>query len=248
MRLSTITAARPKIDFAEKVILFSAFAFFYGALYQYPNLFPPFEPVYLPLTWIDRAMPFWPWTFLIYVSDYLFALSVVLWVRDPADFYRLTRRIFIGLGLGGFFFFFLPTIYPRPEYPTDQPAILQWILDGIRQGDRPTNCFPSMHCAFTAIAFLSVPSRNRWVIGFFALWALGIFASTMTTKQHYFVDILGGVGVGWVAVRLEPRWERRMRSFADRHRHRLAWVHALRDESLSAKKKTTLDETRKRKH
>ncbi len=76
----------------------------------------------------------------------------------------------------------------------------------LRASDSPSNCFPSMHVALawsiglTWICYL----QNRWAQAGVLLWALGVSVFTLTTKQHYIVDVPAGfiVGAGaWYIVR-----------------------------------------------
>jgi hypothetical protein len=71
--------------------------------------------------------------------------------------------------------------------------------------DAPTNCFPSLHVGFTTLAVLSVGSRLRL---FYGLWALAVFASVITTKQHYLWDIGGGVFCALLGSALDTRLEK----------------------------------------
>ena len=73
--------------------------------------------------------------------------------------------------------------------------IVAFTMALINVADTPMNCFPSMHVALTGVAAWSVRNRGPKVVSLFCLWSLAIFASTMTTKQHYFFDIVGGLGV-----------------------------------------------------
>ena len=104
---------------------------------------------------------------------------------------------------------FFPTTYPRPVYLPQSNSIIQLAMDMVAAGDMPTNCFPSMHVALTAICAWNLRRKSRLLYGSFAAWAILIFLSTMTTKQHYFVDILGGIGVLVTVAALETAYARR---------------------------------------
>lgn len=65
----------------------------------------------------------------------------------------------------------------------------------------PYNAFPSLHVAITTV----------WVIGFWKIrselfkpvlvWGILIIISTVLTKQHYFLDVLSGLVLGFVSFR-----------------------------------------------
>src|SRR6185436_14225959 len=75
-----------------------------------------------------------------------------------------------------------------------RPAVDSAAFDGLWLFDVPENCFPSLHVSLAIIAAAYWP-RARW-IGI--AWAIAIAVSTMTTKQHYFVDVAGGIAMGFL--------------------------------------------------
>lgn len=179
----------------NKLLMFCLFMLAYTVLYIYPNFRPPFPPFYLPLFAIDQAVPLIPWTFLVYTSDYLLVLAVIIMIQDAEAFRAFSRKCFEVLILCGVFFIFFPTRYPRPGYPEVSNPLIAFVMGLINVADTPLNCFPSMHVALTGVSAWCVRNRSPKVVFLFTLWSLAIFASTMTTKQHYFLDIVGGVGV-----------------------------------------------------
>jgi membrane-associated phospholipid phosphatase len=61
--------------------------------------------------------------------------------------------------------------------------------------DTMVNALPSMHVAHTCLAAVALGSRNRlWRI-IAPMWAAMIIASTLTTKQHYAIDLPGGMAL-----------------------------------------------------
>jgi len=181
--------------YGYKFFLLMLFAAAYGICYVIPNFWPPFPPVQLPRLPIDYWVPFLPWTFTIYLSDYLLAFFVILLLRDIPSFNSYTRMMFTQLFLCGMFFFFFPTTYPRPVYPDHPSAFIRFLLNLVAVADTPNNCFPSMHVSITGISTWAIRHLDPRLYFAFWIWSIGIFISTLTTKQHYFVDILGGLGI-----------------------------------------------------
>lgn len=160
---------------------------------------PFFAPVRLPLTELDRAIPFLPWTVWIYssMSQAIFAA----WVLVPNV--RMAWRFLVAMTIAAvicwFFFAFFPTTYPRELFPlplTVDSSVLE--LANVRRLDDPSNCFPSLHVALACCVALTMlefdlgwPARATIV-----LWCISINLSTLTTKQHYVADVLGGLVVG----------------------------------------------------
>jgi len=178
-----------------KLALSALYCVVYSALYLYPNYFPSAVPVRLPLLTIDTAIPLVPWSFIVYLSDYVLAAIALVTIRDVGRFNAFARHAFGTLIVCGFFFAFFPTTYPRPEYPETSNALVAVAMWMVRSADTPNNCFPSMHVATTCMAAWSLRHHGARVTLAVTLWAVLIMASTMTTKQHYFVDILGGFAV-----------------------------------------------------
>ncbi|MBI4404481.1 MAG: phosphatase PAP2 family protein [Deltaproteobacteria bacterium] len=186
-----------------KLLMFGLFTVAYGVMYVFPNLHPKWQPQFLPLLALDYWVPFLPWSFFIYMSDYILFLLVLIQLDDQESFNPFARMAFAVLLICGSFFIFYPTTYPRPLYPTVENPALQFVLNLISAADTPNNCFPSMHVSLTGIAAWSMRAKGpRWHFLFW-VWSVAIFASTMTTKQHYFLDVLGGLCVIGTVVSLE---------------------------------------------
>lgn len=184
--------------------LFSLYALAYVLLYVLPNMRPFFEPVYLSLWALDESVPLIPWTFVVYISDYILVMSVVFILKDRSDFNSLGRLVFTGFLICGLFFILYPTRYPRPVYPQVDNPLVAFAMGLISNLDKPNNCFPSNHVVMTGLAVWSLRKRTR-LFFWYTLWATAIFLSTLTTKQHYFIDVLGGIGIVGLVAWLEYR-------------------------------------------
>ncbi|GAK55644.1 hypothetical protein U27_02478 [Candidatus Vecturithrix granuli] len=188
-----------------KLRLVGLYVLAFGVFYLYPNLFPLFEPVYLPLLAIDVNIPLVPWTFLIYVSDYVLILLVVILLKEREQFVSFARMAFGVLVGCGLFFLFFPTVYPLPPYPDVDNLMVAAVMKFIQIVDQPRNCFPSMHVALTSVSSWAMRSFGRKVHLIFWIWTFMIYVSTLTTKQHYALDIVGGMGVMLIMILLEKR-------------------------------------------
>jgi len=199
--------SRAPFDVAKRVVMWlvSGVAILVG--YGWAKLEPFGAPVHLTLTPLDAAIPLVPWTVWIYGSGTKMALLAWLSVPD-----RLAaRRLFFSLVLAAMvcwvFFFAWPTTYPRELWPLpDGDSVTLLEFADLRQADSPSNCFPSQHVALAwALALCWVDwTRRRWVKAGVLAWALAVSVCTLTTKQHYLVDIPGGVvaGIGaWWVIR-----------------------------------------------
>lgn len=188
-----------------KLFVLLLFVVAYCGFYVFPNLYPTSPPAFLPLMPVDVAIPLLPWTFIVYTSDYLLTALVIWIIKDEARFNRLARMSFSGLIAAGTFFLVFPTRYPRPIYPAVDNPMVQFFMNLISKADSPNNCFPSMHVAMTGIATWNLRERPK-LFFLFSIWALLIFVSTLTTKQHYVIDIFGGIAVIFLAMGIEYAW------------------------------------------
>lgn len=180
--------------------LFSwAVVFFFA--YSIPNRLHLFTPEYLKFTYIDLVVPIVPWTVLIYISEYIFFYVAYLMIRDEQNYNRYLWSIGFVEAISVIFFIFFPTTYPRADFPipAGTPEIFALPFRVLRIVDDPSNSFPSLHvsaCFVTAFIFLK---EARWKFLFFVIWATLISISTLTTKQHYFLDVVAGFALAMVA-------------------------------------------------
>lgn len=164
--------------------------------YQLTNRFHLFEPRLLPFDWVDNIMPFWPWTVWIYFTEYLiFIVSWVMLQKHENRTKYFYAYIFV-LATSVLTFIFYPVTFPRADFPLTgfDPGITTFAFHYFRTHlDSPANCLPSLHVSSCYLAAFSMLPESRRRFWFFFIWATAVAISTMTTKQHYFVDV-------WTAV------------------------------------------------
>lgn len=173
-------------------------------VYLTTNHYHWYEPRPLPFTWVDIHAPFYPTTVWIYLSEYpLFAITYFL-IKDMKRLNRFFYAMAAMQLVNGLIFTFFPTTYPRHAFPLPESldAVTAFAFNWLRVADSPANCFPSLHVSgifLNAFAFWG-ESRRKFALFFF--WGLLICISTLTTKQHYFADIVGGLvlamGTHWL--------------------------------------------------
>lgn len=169
----------------------------------------PIHPVtVMPLTAIDRWIPFQPPMLIAYFSlwFYVGVAPGFLWRFKELVVYGLWS---VALCLCGLAFFYLwPTAVPTlMRSTTDFPGFE--MLEGI---DAAGNACPSMHVAiamFTAVYLhdllrhLRVPPVWRLLN---AAWFVAIAYSTLAVKQHVVIDVLAGGVLGAVFALAALRW------------------------------------------
>jgi membrane-associated phospholipid phosphatase len=115
-----------------------------------------------------------------------------------------TRKIAIvtigTIALCGTIFLLLPLTIERP--PVVSASASDRLLSWLYATDRPINLFPSMHVALAYLfACVVGQERPRWRISMI-VWATLIAVSTLFTRQHYAIDVIGGLVVAWAAWRI----------------------------------------------
>jgi hypothetical protein len=200
-------AAVPPGEFFQRLWKVVALTTVLYVPYVLSNHFPVFTPRELPLSALDAAIPFWTWTvvpyFLLIGGMYLPAL-----VADRRIFTTAMLAILIGVVLNNLVFFLWPTTYPRPlAEPSDSlhAALYQFLI----AVDTPGNCFPSAHITAPAIGCWALAQqfrRWRWLIYLiFIPFALSI----LTTKQHYTLDLIGGLATAGIGLLIAHKLTKR---------------------------------------
>jgi len=190
MRISLPILVHKEHRLRTGVLIFGAAAI----LYLTSNQFHIFRPRLLPLSRIDIAVPFVPLTVWLYVSEFVYAVVIYCSFRDTVNLNKCVYAVFSLLVTCVLVFWLWPTAFLRDLFPLPanlDPVTLA-VFTALRRADSPSNCFPSFHVGsvFLACFILSNESRRKFL--FFLVWATAISLSTLTAKQHYFVDVVSG--------------------------------------------------------
>lgn len=167
------------------------------------------EPIHLDRSFVDEWIPFLEWTIWVYLSEYLF-LILAIWCsaddrRRSDTAYGLVLAAMIGLVI----FTLLPTSVMRQSPDLAGTTGLLWRF--LFAVDTTANALPSLHVANTCLAAIALSSRRGpWQISVL-VWAAMIILSTLTTEQHYAIDVLGGLmlaAICFVLVRFGVEYRR----------------------------------------
>jgi membrane-associated phospholipid phosphatase len=162
-------------------------------LYLGTGLMPLRVPVALPLVPLDARIPFLPWTMWVYLSQFLFLALGIGVLRTTSVINRVWYAMCLATLLSSGVFLCYPMTYPRQPAPTTGVTaaafrLLYWL-------DPTSNYFPSLHVALACLMAWGLVQEHK-PLGYAAVcWALLICLSTLTTKQHYTVDVLAGFAV-----------------------------------------------------
>ncbi|MDZ4075389.1 MAG: phosphatase PAP2 family protein [Hylemonella sp.] len=164
----------------------------YFFLLRYPHA----QVSTMPLTWLDRAIPMQGWAWVPYLSLWFYTCL------SPALMPNLRQLVYYGLSVGSTClvglacFYFWPTSVPAFERP---PGSALAMLEGV---DTAGNACPSLHVAIAVFSAIWLHHQLRAVgvgrvwLALNWLWCVVIAYSTLATKQHVVLDVVGGVLLG----------------------------------------------------
>lgn len=186
----------------------------------------------VPAVPLDGAIPLEPAWVFVYVSQWVFSFLPVFVVRGT-ELRRRAVRAFLAIVVVSYAGFLLyPTLAPRPEaIPGD--GFASWALRYVYGVDPPTNCFPSLHVAYSVLAALTAYRVHRGVGALALGWAGVIALSTLFTKQHYVLDVVAGIALAVGAWALFIRGYRRADAIDGERRRTprralvVVWLYAL---------------------
>ncbi len=192
----------------NKIFIGVAWFIIAASLYLSSNHVHFFDPHFLPMSWMDSGIPFIPQTVWIYLSEYVFFYSIYLICKDIVNLNRYIYS-FMALQLVSVLIFWLwPTTYPRDAYPLVQDSmdrVTYFVFNSLRQTDSPANCAPSLHVSSVYLSSFLFLKEQKEKFKWFFLWGTLIAISTLTTKQHYVIDVVTGfmmaVGVFWLFIK-----------------------------------------------
>lgn len=162
-------------------------------IYMLAGRFHLREPARLEPWAIDRAIPLIEWTVFLYLSQFVFLALCIYALKET----RTISRTLYSLGLASLLSFIVFTVYPTslPRTFSVTGGLTAAGFDALYWMDTDSNCFPSLHVALAGLAAMGVAEQNRRLGAAAIIWAALIALSTMTTKQHYLIDVLGGLAV-----------------------------------------------------
>ncbi len=144
----------------------------------------------------DRMIPFFAPSAAVYLGCYLFwAVNYILIARQSKEeVCRFFAADFLSRLVCLFFFLVFPTTNVRPELEPDGfwNQVMLWVYSV----DAADNLFPSIHCLVSWFCYIGIRGREDlpvWYRRFSCVMALLVCASTLTTKQHVLVDVVGGI-------------------------------------------------------
>jgi hypothetical protein len=160
-------------------------------LYFYPQRYyknKPHKKIYeIPETVVDRYIPKITWTVYIYNFLYYFSFGVLLiFIKSYKEFVYLCFRALLLLVSLFVFFMLIPNKLHESTRDTNET---NHFLKLTQSCDDLMNAFPSAH---VAIAVFIAFEMKKYIGNIAYIFPLVIAASCLCTKQHYFIDCVGG--------------------------------------------------------
>ncbi len=186
------------------------FVFFIGYFYVQGN--PVFPPTVMPLTALDRLIPFQPYALGAYLSLWIYVGAGPGLQRTRAEI--LTYTMWMGAlcltGLG--IFYLMPTQVPLRTTDISDSALMALI----QRLDAAGNACPSMHVAVAVFTAIRVGEVLRSIGSPVLLRLLNaaccvlICYSTLAVKQHVVLDVMAGALLGAIFAALSMRSRRNL--------------------------------------
>ena len=161
-----------------------------------------------PIMPIDNYVPFVGWSFIVYLTLYLYYPAAAWFGRVDEqrirEMFAFHQALFVMTWVVNLIFIVIPTkIYIRNQIPSDVRSGEGfwgfWYGDVMHNTDMPYNAWPSLHVVQSLMIVLLL---RRWKVIYglkeFMIWIawVGLCISVMTTKQHFFWDLVTGIITG----------------------------------------------------
>ena len=147
----------------------------------------------------EESIPFLPWTFFIYISDYLLPAVAFFMVREKKELKGMFLAYGLAIVIHGVFWAVYPVHYLlRPDLGAHPAGLLKVIARFYALDTPAVNCFPSLHVTYAFLSYFVFRRHgSRAAPAVFILVVL-ISLSTLTFKQHYVADVLGGMVIAYL--------------------------------------------------
>jgi len=161
---------------------------------------------------LDSWIPFIPVTIIFYVTIYFFWLPPIISKNVSVRQYaRIITAVAMAFAITFILHIIVPAAYPRPSLPDGQEyGWMRSLVKKVYAIDLPNNTFPSSHVvAAVTLTIMAYPYLKKKAFTAYASWGALISLSTLTVKQHYFIDVIVAVLVSilsaWLVKRFWPR-------------------------------------------
>ena len=148
---------------------------------------------------LDDRLPLLPGMIIVYFSYYLMFFIGSLVLVFSKQFWSFITAMIIVQALGDLFWWLFPNGVKRPEVK-GKNIMSRWLKQLYRLDQYDGNAAPSAH-VFHALIIGHFLARlwPQWSLLIY-IWVGLIMASTVLIKQHYVLDVLGGMLVAAIGL------------------------------------------------
>ena len=168
----------------------------------------------MPVLALDRWLDFEFAAMPLYLSLWVYLSLGPALLPDRRALLRYGVACLFVATVGLTLFLFWPTKVPPLSAALAAEVANHAGMTMLRGVDMSGNACPSLHVAFAVFAAaglareLHAIGAPTWVRALSTLWCAGIVYSTLATRQHVVLDVLGGTLLGAFAAVLLAAWER----------------------------------------
>ncbi len=149
-------------------------------------------------------IPIWVVPYVLCYPFWLFGIAWAILKLEDRDFRAFTAAALFTVGIGNLTFIFFPTYVDLPVIAGND--VFSETLRAIQIAGGTHAALPSAHNFITMLLCASAARlypRLRWLwIGIVVTVAL----STLFTGQHYILDVVAGLALGWAGFRFGLWW------------------------------------------
>jgi fatty acid desaturase/membrane-associated phospholipid phosphatase len=144
----------------------------------------------MPMTFLDRMIPFVPSFVVFYLSFFLLILTPLFVIDDRQELRDAAFGFGLILVVSGIAFVFWPTAVVTPYRDP--------LLDRLLALDAQRNACPSLHASLAIYCALCAWRKleSQFARAIFLLWTVLVVASALLIKQHAAIDIAVGAALG----------------------------------------------------
>ena len=152
---------------------------------------------------IDQWIPFWPPWLFVYLGCYLFwAVNyTIIAQQEEKSVSQFFSADLLSRIVCFFFYLAIPTTNIRPELAAD--GFWNKAMLFVYAIDAPDNLFPSIHCLVSWLSYIGLRGKENipgWYRKLSCFFAILVCFSTLFTKQHVIIDVVGGILLAEICV------------------------------------------------
>ena len=185
------------IDIKNRITNYSLFLSFFAVYFLIAAIVNPI-PCPKWISSIDDKIPFIWWMIIPYYSYYILLIIPPFIIKDEHRIKLLTRTL-IETAIVCYIVYIIWPISSHNVLEQVTPNPLSLLHDFITFEFLYQNALPSMHVSVTATIGLAIAQYQTKYKNLMLIVILGIFLATFLIKQHYLVDSITGLILGYIA-------------------------------------------------